>query len=76
MYGRSLLNNPASVRCRFSHNGIVKEFNTIKEVYDYCKDLEYNLKYVTITCLAKSGKPFESRYKRHKKANGLVIERI
>ena len=76
MYGRSLLNNPAAVHCRFNHNGIVKEFNTIKEVYNYCKDLEYNLKYVTITCLAKSGKPFKSRYKRHEKANGLVIERI
>lgn len=76
MYHRCLVDNPASVKCRFIHNDVIKDFKCLNDLYNYCNELGYNLKYTTITGLTKTGKPYIPRYKRHEKARGLIIQRL
>ena len=76
MYHRCLIDNPASIKCRLIHNDIIKDFNCLKDLYLYCNDLGYNLKYNTIVGLSKTNKPFIPHYKIHEKAQGLIIKRL
>ena len=63
------------VKCKLEHNNIVKLFNSVHELYIYCKNY-YDLSSGTVKLLLNTEKEFNPQYKRLEKARGLKLKRI
>ena len=62
-------------KCLLQHNNIIKEFNSVTELYEYCK-INYDLSSGTVKTLLKYENEFIPHYFRLEKARGLKIKRI
>ena len=62
-------------KCLLQHNNIIKEFNSVSDLYKYCK-IEYNLSSGTIKKLLRTEQEFIPFYDRLQKAKGLKLKRL
>lgn len=62
-------------KCLLKHNNIIKEFQSVSDLYKYCKE-KYDLSDGTIKMLLKSEKEFIPYYSRLQNAKGLKLKRL
>ena len=63
------------VKCLLKHNNIIKEFQSISDLYRYCKE-EYDLSCGTVKMLLNTEQEFIPHYNRLQKAKGLKLKRL
>ena len=68
-------NNGRACRCMLKHYNTEISFNTLSELYAYCKD-NYNIGGSIFKKLLDTQQPYIPRCKRHEKARGLTLRRL